>query len=48
MIIIAEKQMRHDSYGLMQRFNDVTKFKKAENKASNHVFGKRIFSRCDD
>ena len=46
--MIAEEEMRHDSYGLLQRCNDVTKIKKAENKASNHMFGKRIFSRCDD
>jgi len=33
-------EMRHDSCGLLQRCSGVTKFKPAENKASNHVCGK--------
>jgi len=40
--------MRHDSYGLVQYCNGVTEFKQVENKASNHSYGKWIFSRCGD
>jgi len=47
MVIVTEK-LRHDSYGLLQRSSGITKFKQAENKASFHLFGKCIFSRCDE
>jgi len=36
-------EMRHDSYGLVQHCNDVTKFKQAKNKASNRVFWETHF-----
>ena len=46
--MITKEEMRHDSYGLVQCCKSVTKFKQAENKASNHMFRKCIFNRCDD
>jgi len=46
--VIANEEMHHDSYRLLQRGNDVTEFDQAENNASNHVFGKCSFSRCDN
>jgi len=48
IFVIAKEEMRRESYAMVQRCIGVTKFKQAENKASNHVFGTYIFSRCDD
>jgi len=42
------EEMLHDSYGLIQHCSGVTKVKHAEKKAYNDVFGKCIFSPCDD
>jgi len=42
-----KQEQRGDSYELVKRRSDVTNFKQAQNKESNHVFGKYIISRCD-
>jgi len=46
--VIAKQEMRHDSYERAQRCSRVTAFNQAESKASNLVFVKYIFSRCDE
>jgi len=41
--------MRHAIYGLVQRFNGVTKFKQAVNEAGNLTFRKiqcQVFGKC--